>query len=94
MAATPATTAWASDRSPRAYGPVRTNVIRTRKTDWRVQVCDDEGRWYDYHVGHRASQAFIAYHRITGPNKRLLRNGEPLRISHEESTQPSLWEAG
>jgi hypothetical protein len=68
-------------------------VIRTRTTDWRVQIRDENGRWQDHHAGTRAGPAIRAHAELDTNDKRLLRNGEPLRVSHT-SEQLDLYEEG
>lgn len=58
-------------------------MIRTRSSDWRVQGCID-GVWWDYHAGTRAGPAIRAYVALDAEHKRLLRNGEPLRMSEPD----------
>lgn len=67
-------------------------MIRTKATVWRVQVRDDCGRWADVHEGSRAGPAIRAYEALDTNHKRLLRNGEPLRMSAPDEL--NIWEAG
>ena len=55
-----------------------------RPSDWRVQVLDENGRWHDVHAGTRAGPAIREYAQLNIDNKRLLRNGKPLRMSDPE----------
>lgn len=68
-----------------------TTPIRTRSTQWAVQVVDGEGRWHNLHTGTRACEAFKAFEDAAGQAKRLLRNGRVLPMT--DDNQETLWEA-
>ena len=68
-------------------------MIRTTPTDWRVQIRDDDGYWRDHHAGSRASVAIEEYMALETAEKRLLRNGQALRMFGGDDGQPELFPA-
>lgn len=55
-------------------------AVRRNYTDWRVQVRDQNGFWRDKVKATRAGPAIRAWQALSYPEKRLVRNGRPLRM--------------
>lgn len=71
-------------------------MIRTRTTTWIVQVHNDAGQWVPAENGEttRFADAIRTYDALDTDQKRLLRNGRPLRIRTDPNTELDLFLEG
>jgi hypothetical protein len=65
-------------------------MIRTRKTTWTVQTCAEDRGWTTIHEGQRFADAVQIYNAADTIHKRMLRDGRPLRLATDPTTQLDL----